>query len=147
MDFLAELLVAALIFIGGFFAFVGSYGLVKLPDTMSRLHTPTKTTTLGVGAILLASMAFFLLFERNFSIHELLITIFLFIAAPLSANMVSAMSRTRSRMESSTLATSNVGSRRRGSGYLTTSSTAMGRPRVAWDSPGCYMSAHPGLPA
>ena len=52
MDFLAELLVAALIFIGGFFAFVGSYGLVKLPDTMSRLHTPTKTTTLGVGAIL-----------------------------------------------------------------------------------------------
>ena len=58
MDFLAELLVAALIFIGGFFAFVGSYGLVKLPDTMSRLHTLTKTTTLGVGAILLASMAF-----------------------------------------------------------------------------------------
>ena len=89
MDFFAELLVAARIFIGGFFAFVGSYGLVKLPDTMSRLHTPTKTTTLGVGAILLASMAFFLLFERNFSIHELLITIFLFIAAPLSANMIS----------------------------------------------------------
>ena len=88
MDFLAELVVAALIFIGGFFALVGSYGLVKLPDTMTRLHTPTKASTLGVGGILLASMAYFLLFEGSFSIHELLITIFLFIAAPLSANMI-----------------------------------------------------------
>lgn len=88
MDFLAELLVAALIVVGGSFALVGSYGLIKLPDTMTRLHAPTKSTTLGVGGILLASMAYFLLFEVNFSIHELLITLFLFISAPLTANMM-----------------------------------------------------------
>lgn len=89
MEFVAELLVAFLIIVGGFFALVGSYGLVKLPDTMRRLHAPTKATTLGVGGILLASMAYFFLLEGNFSIHELLITLFLFIAAPLTANMIS----------------------------------------------------------
>jgi|SRR5690625_2686912 len=89
MEFFAELLVAALIVVGAGFALVGSYGLVKLPEMMMRLHTPTKATTLGVGSILIASMLYFLLFEGIFSIHQLLITLFLFIAAPLTAHMMS----------------------------------------------------------
>ena len=57
MEFVAELLVSALILIGTFFILVGSIGLAKLGDMMRRLHAPTKATTLGIGAMLIASMA------------------------------------------------------------------------------------------
>lgn len=69
--------------------FVGSYGLAKLPDTMRRLHGPTKATTLGIGSLLIASMLYFLAERGGVSIHELLITIFLFLTAPVTALMVS----------------------------------------------------------
>src|SRR3546814_16797629 len=50
MDFLAEMLVSALIVIGGIFGLVGSYGLVKLPDLMTSLHSPTTSSSLGLRA-------------------------------------------------------------------------------------------------
>ena len=85
---LAEAAVAALIVIGAFFLFVGSLGLAKLPDVMRRLHGPTKATTLGIGATLIASMLYFLLLGGDPSIHELLITLFLFLTAPVTAQML-----------------------------------------------------------
>jgi multicomponent K+:H+ antiporter subunit G len=88
MSFLAELLVSALMLIGATFAFIGSYGLAKLPDLMTRLHAPTKASTLGVGSILLASVAHFTLVSGSLSLQELLISFFLFITAPVSALMM-----------------------------------------------------------
>jgi len=88
MEQIAEAAVAALIVLGGLFSLVGSWGLAKLPSLMARLHGPTKATTLGVGGALIASMIYFPVFEDRFSAHELLITIFLFLTAPVSANMI-----------------------------------------------------------
>ncbi|NIA67135.1 Na+/H+ antiporter subunit G [Pelagibius litoralis] len=88
MDFLAELLIAALIVFGGVFGLVGSYGLAKLPDLMTRLHGPTKATTLGVGSVLMASMVFILWDKGTLSVHELLVTIFLLLTAPITANFI-----------------------------------------------------------
>lgn len=88
MDLLIELLISLLVVVGGVFGLVGSYGLAKLPDLMTRLHGPTKATTLGVGAVLIASMAFFLWREATLSSHELLITLFLFLTAPITANFI-----------------------------------------------------------
>ncbi len=81
-------LVAALILIGSLFALVGSIGLWKLPDFFMRLHGPTKATTLGVGALVIGSMLFFSAQREGISLHELLITIFLFMTAPVSANLL-----------------------------------------------------------
>lgn len=86
---LGEAVVAFLLVLGGAFALVGSWGLARLPTLMTRLHGPTKATTLGVGGCLIASMVYFPLTEGVWSAHELLITLFLFIAAPISANMIS----------------------------------------------------------
>jgi multicomponent K+:H+ antiporter subunit G len=86
--FVIELLVALLIVVGGVFGFVGSYGLIKLPDLMTRLHAPTKATTLGVGGVLLGSMIYFAAIEGKFSLHEVLVTLFLFLTAPITANMI-----------------------------------------------------------
>ncbi len=88
MGTLVELLIAALIVVGGLFGLVGSFGLSKLPDLMTRLHGPTKATTLGVGSVLIASMLFILWGHATLSLHELLITLFLFLTAPITANFI-----------------------------------------------------------
>lgn len=89
MNFLLELIVSIFLLIGGGFILVGSIGLMRLPDFMMRLHAPTKATTLGMGGLLIASMILFTLREPgHISVHELLITIFLFITAPVSAHMM-----------------------------------------------------------
>lgn len=88
MDQIAEILVTFCLVIAGVFGLVGSFGLLKLRDTMQRLHAPTKATTLGVGGVLVASMIYFYFIEGSLSFHELLITLFLFLTAPVSANFI-----------------------------------------------------------
>ncbi len=83
-----DLILAALVLIGAFFTLVGSIGLYKLPDFYMRLHGPTKATTLGVGAILIASMLYFGFSTESVSMHEILVTVFLFITAPVSAHLM-----------------------------------------------------------
>lgn len=86
---IAEAIAATLLVVGAVFLFVGSFGLAKLPDTMRRLHAPTKATTLGVGCTLIASMVWFAGVEGRPSLQELLITLFLFLTAPVTAQMIS----------------------------------------------------------
>lgn len=81
---LLDLFLAAILIGGGIFALVGSYGLLRLPRPMQRLHAPTKATTIGVGAALLVS-ALDLLPQGAISLQELLITLFLLLTAPVSA--------------------------------------------------------------
>ncbi|AMY71127.1 Na+/H+ antiporter subunit G [Frigidibacter mobilis] len=88
MTVIAEILVSFFLVVGGVFGLVGSFGLLKLRTTMQRLHSPTKATTLGVGGVLLASMLYFLLVGGTLSFHELLITLFLFLTAPITAHFI-----------------------------------------------------------
>lgn len=82
-----DILIVVCLLVSGVFGFVGSYGLIKLNDPMSRLHAPTKATTLGVGGALIASILHALAVEHP-SLHELLITLFLFLTAPITANFI-----------------------------------------------------------
>ncbi len=83
-----EVVVSLLLLIGGGFVLTGSIGLVRLPDFFTRLHAPTKATTLGMACLLLASMLVFSVGEGGVSLHELIITLFLFMTAPISAHMM-----------------------------------------------------------
>ncbi len=85
---IADTVIAALVLLGGAFALIGSWGLTRLPSLMTRLHGPTKATTLGVGSCLVASMVYFPTHADIWTAHELLITLFLLITAPISANMI-----------------------------------------------------------
>lgn len=79
-----EIITSLLVIIGGVFVLVGSYGLVRLPDFYTRLHAPTKATTLGLAGLLTA----FIVHSASigqFGLGEVLITAFLFITAPVSA--------------------------------------------------------------
>ncbi|MCC9620675.1 Na+/H+ antiporter subunit G [Thalassospira sp. MA62] len=88
MPFVVELVISILIVIGGAFLLIGSFGMIKLQSLLPRLHAPTKATTVGVGSVLIASMLFFWVERGNFTIHELLITLFLFLTAPITANLI-----------------------------------------------------------
>lgn len=80
-----EWALAALLVLGGLFGLVGSWGLIRLPDAMQRLHAPTKASTMGVGAALVASGLDLVFVEGVISWEEGLVAVFLFVTAPLSA--------------------------------------------------------------
>ena len=88
MSQIAEYAIVILLLVGGFFTLVGAIGLARLPDFYTRLHGPTKATTVGIGAIMLASVVFFSSRGEGLGIAEVLITVFLFITAPISANII-----------------------------------------------------------
>ena len=83
-----DALLALLILAGAAFTFIGSLGLARLGDFFTRLHGPTKATTLGVGSLLVASALYFSTRGEGVSLHEGLITLFLFITAPVSAHLL-----------------------------------------------------------
>jgi multicomponent K+:H+ antiporter subunit G len=88
MNPVLEGFLAFLILAGAGFSFIGSLGLMRLRDFYTRLHGPTKATTLGVGSLLVASALFFSLGAEGVSLHEVLIALFLFITAPVSAHLM-----------------------------------------------------------
>jgi len=55
VDTVIEWLVAIFVVVGGIFALIGSIGLARLPDFYTRLHGPTKATTLGVGGTIISA--------------------------------------------------------------------------------------------
>ncbi|EXI80892.1 MAG: Multiple resistance and pH homeostasis protein G [Candidatus Accumulibacter appositus] len=88
MSTATELIISTLIVLGALFVLLGSVGLARLPDFFMRLHGPTKATTMGVGATLLASAIFFSVQDRGVSLHELAPLFFLFITAPVTAHLL-----------------------------------------------------------
>ena len=88
MQIFIEAIVCLLLLVGSLFMLIGAVGLARLPDFFMRLHGPTKSTTLGVGGIVLASVVYFSVRHNFASLHELLIPAFLFLTAPISAHML-----------------------------------------------------------
>ncbi len=84
---LVDILTVFFMLLGAGFALIGSIGLARLPDIFTRLHGPTKATTLGVGSVLLASILYFSV-RHGLSLHEVLVTVFLFLTAPVSAHLI-----------------------------------------------------------
>jgi len=87
MPLILEILVSIFLLIGAFFMLVGSIGMIRLPDLFMRLHAPTKSSTLGLGSFLIASIIFSAIYGR-LGFAEVLITLFAFITAPVSANLM-----------------------------------------------------------
>jgi multicomponent K+:H+ antiporter subunit G len=79
---------AALLLVGGAaFALIGSWALAKLGTFLKRVHGPTKATTLGLALVLLGSVAWFGA-RGEVSLHEVLISVFLFVTVPVSSQLL-----------------------------------------------------------
>lgn len=93
----AALPAAVLLVCGGLLTFIGSLGLLRMSSFYARMHPPTMGTTLGSGCVLIASMLVSSVILRRPVVHELLITLFMLVTAPVSAMtlMRAAVSRSR----------------------------------------------------
>jgi multicomponent K+:H+ antiporter subunit G len=93
----AALPAALLLICGGLLAVIGSMGLLRMRSFFARMHPPTMGATLGTGCVLIASMLVSSALLQRPVIHEILITLFVLITAPVSAMtlMRAAVLRTR----------------------------------------------------
>lgn len=85
--------VSLLVAVGVFFLFVGTFGLIRLPNVYNRMHATTKATTMGSSSIALATWVYHA--PAGEGLPALVTIVFLFLTAPTGAHLIS---RTAQRM-------------------------------------------------
>ena len=80
-----SLLVALLLVLAGCLAVTEALGLLRLSNFYQRIHGPALLNSLGAGCVLIASMLYFSALQSRPVIHELLITVFMVLTAPVTA--------------------------------------------------------------
>lgn len=89
---MTEIIIVSLItffLIGGaFFTIVSAVGVIRLPDTYTRLHAASKSSTLGVGMTLIGVFIYFAYYLAEVDTQLLLAVLFIFISAPVGAHLV-----------------------------------------------------------
>jgi multicomponent K+:H+ antiporter subunit G len=88
---------ALLMILGGLLSLIGAIGLLRLRSFFQRLHPSTMAATLGSGCILVSSMLVSSALLGRPIIHELAITLFVVITAPVSAITLMRAGITRAR--------------------------------------------------
>jgi len=84
----ASIPVVVLLILGGLIVLIGALGLLRLPNFYQRIHGPAITITIGAGSILIASMLYFSGLQSRPVVHELLITLFVFLTAPVTSMLI-----------------------------------------------------------
>ena len=84
----AAIPVAVLLIAGGSIIVVGALGLLRLPNFYQRIHGPAITVTIGAGSLLLASMLYFTVAQSRPVVHEVIITLFILLTAPVVSMMI-----------------------------------------------------------
>ena len=87
----AALIVIFMLVLGGCIVFIGTLGLLRLPTFYQRMHGPAISITLGAGCILIASMILFTAAQSRLVVHELLITLFIMMTAPVVSMLLMRM--------------------------------------------------------
>ena len=75
--------VALLLVTGASIVLAGALGLLRLSTFYKRIHGPALIVTLGAGCLLLASTLYFTVAQSRLVIHEIIISVFLLLTAPV----------------------------------------------------------------
>lgn len=81
-----EILTAILMLAGGVFCLVASVGMLRLPDTIIRMHAATKAGALGSGLMFLALASYYM--ELSTTLRAFAAIIFLLLTAPVAAHLI-----------------------------------------------------------
>ena len=95
MSELTDIAASVLLLIGLAFTLIGSIGLVRLPDFYTRMHAPTKATTLGVSGIFAAAALTLPGNAFGTAFKAVLVIFLLFVTAPIGAHMLALAARHR----------------------------------------------------
>lgn len=77
-----------LIFLGILFLLLSSIGLLRMPDTLSRMHVATKASTLGTILVLGGSICL----EPSLWFKLILLGLFILLTNPLSSSILAQSS-------------------------------------------------------
>lgn len=83
---MSAILAAALLTIGALFCLVAAVGMLRLPDTLIRMHAATKAGTLGAGCILAAEAV--VSGELGTTLKVAAVIVFLLLTAPIAAHLI-----------------------------------------------------------
>ena len=78
------MLTSVLVLVGAGLTLIGSLGLLRFKSFYERVHAPTLGSTLGAGAILIASAIYFSVLQTRLVLHEVLIAIFMTVTTPVT---------------------------------------------------------------
>ena len=84
----AALVVSLLLIVGASIVLIGALGLLRLRTFYQRIHGPAITVTIGAGSLLLASMLYFTIAQSRPVVHEVIITLFILLTAPVVSMMI-----------------------------------------------------------
>lgn len=84
----AALVVSLLLIVGASIVLIGALGLLRLRTFYQRIHGPAITVTIGAGSLLLASMLYFTVAQSRPVVHEVIITLFILLTAPVVSMMI-----------------------------------------------------------
>ncbi|MEE9236450.1 MAG: monovalent cation/H(+) antiporter subunit G [Thermoplasmata archaeon] len=86
LEGLREIIATAFLIVGVFFYFSGALGLLRFPDVYNRIHAATKTSTIGVVAILLSGVV--ALGIQPVSVKAMVIVLFLLLTYPVAGHLL-----------------------------------------------------------
>lgn len=75
-----------LISIGTVFILIASFGILRMPDLLMRMHAATKAGSLGVGFVLLGVSIDFQKF--NVTLESIIAIVFIAITAPIASHLI-----------------------------------------------------------
>ncbi|KPB02257.1 monovalent cation/H(+) antiporter subunit G [Ahrensia marina] len=90
IDGLADIIAGLMIIAGSTFAFLAAVGLWRLPDIYTRMHSASKTGTVGSGLLLLALAAH--VGDTSTVTRALAGVVFFLLTAPISAHLLAKVS-------------------------------------------------------
>lgn len=83
-----EIVISIFLLIGALLSVLASIGIIRFPDVYGRLHSATKSATLGVISIITGVFLYFMMIEGIILGKLLLTIIFVFLTAPVAAFMI-----------------------------------------------------------
>jgi multicomponent Na+:H+ antiporter subunit G len=83
---MSAIIAAALLLVGSLFCLVAAVGMLRLPDTLIRMHAATKAGTLGTGCILAAEAV--VAGELGITLRAAAVIVFLLLTAPVGAHLI-----------------------------------------------------------
>ena len=81
-----DYVIMVIITFGALFVLLAAIGIVRMPDLYLRISVTTKSSTLGVGMILIAAALNF--GEASITTRALAIVFFLLLTAPVAAHLI-----------------------------------------------------------
>lgn len=83
---MSEVIVIILLLGGAAFMLIAGIGVIRMPDLFSRMHVATKSSTLGVGLVILGVATYFS--DLAVFTRALLVITFFLLTAPVGAHLL-----------------------------------------------------------